>query len=105
MEYAGGGLAALGEGLIVGPLQLVVPPIDGGLRAQLVEILLALTAKLLFTNPVRDVPARFFERLRLRLGARLELQDLIATLRAKRLGDVAHFHAFEHLPQLRRELL
>src|SRR5262245_21926513 len=86
-------------------LQLGVVEPYRGLRPQPIEVLFALFTKLRLADLVPDIGSRLVERSHLRLAARFEFQNLIATLRAKNARDVADLHPLEHLPERGRELL
>src|SRR5262245_28167118 len=81
-SLAAGGLLGGASG-VVHLLEVVVFPLDHGLRTQPVEQLRALNVETAFKDALRDLLAGFFEGLRCCRAANLELEQLITGFRSQ----------------------
>src|SRR6185503_18301504 len=98
-------LPSLRQRLIVRALQLHVAPLDIGLRAKLVEVLLHRRAALALDDATTDVVLRLFERAALPFRPRFELEDLISPRGANGVCQLADLQFAQELLKLRGQFV
>src|SRR5688572_7810626 len=93
----GNGLSPARQRKVVRALQLVVPPGNARLRAKAIEVRLKSRAALALGDAIPDRGARLLERAHFRVGARLELENLIPARRPDQFSHLADLELVEHL--------
>ena len=90
---------------VVRAFELVVPPGDARLGAEAVQVGLESRAALRFGDAVADRAARLLERPDLGVGARFELENLVAAGRPDDVRHLADLELLQNEAKLWRELL